>query len=168
MSATIMMRQNHAAGSRRRGFLDTHPCSSFVLLYHHDSRVARMPHTWNEMDEVDIGWDKIINYNAEWYRIDTSKIAIKFQPFDTYRYLPNVAQHCKARRRRLRECQGQDSPRFASIAAFSISNTSAMHDLVSQANVFGVASTPCVTVQATHVAVVRSHLSWSHLLFPAA
>ncbi|TGZ53609.1 hypothetical protein DBV15_05144 [Temnothorax longispinosus] len=36
------------------------------------------------------------------------------------------------------------------------------------ANVFGVASTPRVTVQATHVAVVRSHLSWSHLLFPAA
>lgn len=40
--------------------------------------------------------------------------------------------------------------------------------ITAAANVFGVASTPLVTVQATHVAVVRSHLSWSHLLFPAA
>ncbi|KYQ54818.1 hypothetical protein ALC60_06157 [Trachymyrmex zeteki] len=78
MSATIMMRQNHAAGSRRKGFLDTRPCSPFVLLYHHDSRVACVPHTWNEMNEVDIGRDKI------------------------------------------------------PVAAFSISNISAMHDLVSQ------------------------------------
>ncbi|KYN31014.1 hypothetical protein ALC56_14826 [Trachymyrmex septentrionalis] len=130
MSATIMMRQNHAAGSRRRGFLDTHPCSPFVLLYHHDSRVARMPHTWNEMDEVDQN-----RYVA--------KIALKFRPpIDIFQLF--LTRRCKARRRRLRECRGQD------------------------ANVFGVASTPRVTMRATHVAVVRSHLSWSHLLFPAA
>lgn len=31
--------------------------------------------------------------------------------------------------------------------------------ITAAANVFGVASTPRVTMQATHVAVVRSHLS---------
>lgn len=47
-------------------------------------------------------------------------------------------------------------------------NRGAQFGITAAANVFGVASTPRVTVQATHVAVVRSHLSWSHLLFPAA
>ncbi|TGZ53610.1 Uncharacterized protein DBV15_05145 [Temnothorax longispinosus] len=83
MSVTIMMRQNHAAGSRRRRFLDTRPCSPFVLLYHLNSRVARVPHTWNETDRVDVsaGIRKrsityILLYEHIFYRIDTSKIAI--------------------------------------------------------------------------------------------
>ncbi|KYN07592.1 hypothetical protein ALC62_01412 [Cyphomyrmex costatus] len=117
MSVTIMMRQNHAAGSRRKGFLDTRPCS------------------------------RIINYNIQWHRMDKIRRHRYFKSISIFRMF---TRHCKARRRRLRECRGRESrPSRA-------------------ANVFGVASTPRVTVQATHVAVVRSHLSWSHLLFPAA
>ncbi|KYM80991.1 hypothetical protein ALC53_08555 [Atta colombica] len=47
----------------------------------------------------------------------------------TYRYFPNVTQHCKAK---APAPSRVSRTRFALIAAFSISNISAMHDLVSQ------------------------------------